>query len=195
MKETIEEFLERFYLNEGKTIGEDDRSYCNSYVQMAVIMKNTPENIQKMEDILYKEDNSSNYRAIKSFYGYIEEEKDGYCTFNFSSHKGFIMQALRLSEMMPDSIVFVSDDWNEHYFYVAQNGVPYTNYTVSINTRGPYEESDTIYYDIDADVVIDINGTSILERCGGGMCTESEYQWFCKEVSKHTPTKEDIELE
>lgn len=146
----------------------DVTGYGNSYITVTVF---NPPDKESLADALYMS-RLSNYVMFPEHSGDKAE---------FDIHKGSFVDVEALSCMMPDSILFTNDDWDDHTFGIYQNGSEYCDFTVEWcgDAPKPYEDAGGTYYDCDVKVKIALpDGQEKICICGGGMCTEVEHNYY-----------------
>lgn len=100
--------------------------------------------------------------------------------------------AKRLSKELK-TVVIADTGWDDHYWVAFKDGYIYDNLIVrwanGIVPEGyteDYDEEET-YYDCDLEIVD--KATGYVFCTGGGMCTQNEFNKFCKDVKHYSEAK------
>jgi len=135
--------------------------------------------------------------AEKHAYHYFEacfnngKEENGVVTFTaYREHPDGVSDFF--SKHLPNSVVYADIGWDYHEVYVKKNGEEYDGFTAKWREEEPEgykedgEEDDEdaeVYYD--CDVVLTDDETGYEFYTGGGMCSEAEYEEYCKLICTH----------
>jgi len=162
--------------------------WSHEYVSAAI----TNTTLEQVVEVAKKYAPLSNYHNFESCFnnGF---EKDGVVTFTAYREDPDSIASF-FSKHLPNSVVYADVGWDYHWFSVMKNGEEYNGYSARWKESEPdgyqedwdveenEDEADTYY---DCDVILQDSETGYEFCTGGGMCSESEFEEYCRIISTH----------